>query len=290
MFKKTNCDFIDSTRNIPMNCLIEKINLFSIIKVFYVIAFVISMLFILSFAFVAEYFSILRILITTFSYTAIFLWFLNQAGKIRLPFSRIYSKGKRGIRIFLLLSFQVACLFIFVPFFCEFSCMLASTASVDPSQTLIEVENGFWIFNTLLLIPVVEELIYRFVLYNKIKFRFGLKSALIITSVVFALFHFMNGWQNVVYTLFLGFFYSIIYEYTGSIISSTLLHILNNVLIFGLIFLPENLLNDIFLSKNIFIFFSVSSLISFLCFLYIIWFFAACVSKIKVDYKLIPGK
>ncbi len=88
-----------------------------------------------------------------------------------------------------------------------------------------------------ILAPIGEEMLFRGFLYPGFRKRFGVAKAMLLTSAVFALFHFFP----LLYTpmFIIGMVLVILYEYRGTLAPSILLHSLNNFLallaIYGLL-------------------------------------------------------
>jgi hypothetical protein len=87
----------------------------------------------------------------------------------------------------------------------------------------------------ILFAPLVEELIFRGFLQNFLKFHLGRKSAILLTSLIFSLFHFSftQGVANLVIIpplFFLSWFLGFIYEKQGSLLSSIFLHMIFNAI------------------------------------------------------------
>lgn len=98
-------------------------------------------------------------------------------------------------------------------------------------EALVEVPAGFAGYLIVVLVfaivpAIVEELVYRGVVFNGLKKNFSTWPAVILSSVIFTLMHF-NVYQ-VVYQLILGVVLAIIAHYTGTILYSMLFHLLNN--------------------------------------------------------------
>lgn len=91
------------------------------------------------------------------------------------------------------------------------------------------------IVSIVILAPLTEELLFRGILLNFFQNRFGIKPALIISGVLFALFHFSmsQGLGNVSLLAALSFFgvmLGIVYNKTSSLLAPMLLHGLFNLL------------------------------------------------------------
>lgn len=86
-----------------------------------------------------------------------------------------------------------------------------------------------------ILAPLTEELLFRGLLFNFIKNRFGAKTGVIVSAVLFALFHYSHtqGLGNLSLILSLSFFggmLAIFYLMTSSLIYPILLHAIFNLL------------------------------------------------------------
>lgn len=77
-----------------------------------------------------------------------------------------------------------------------------------------------------LLGPLFEEILFRGMLYPAAKKRFGTKNAIIATAAFFALVHF-NSFQFLP-IMGLGVLLTLLYEVTGSLIPSIVVHMVNN--------------------------------------------------------------
>ncbi|KKH49593.1 CPBP family intramembrane glutamic endopeptidase [Methanosarcina sp. 1.H.A.2.2] len=86
------------------------------------------------------------------------------------------------------------------------------------------------------LVGLVEELIFRSILQNRLEEFLGSRGSLIITSVLFGLMH--SGYGNigeVFYTLFVGFIIGFMFYRTRSLPLVTMIHGFINVFLFGVI-------------------------------------------------------
>lgn len=106
-------------------------------------------------------------------------------------------------------------------------------------DTLLLVLNGFIL---VVLTPISEEILFRGFLYNFLKRIFPMKGSLILSSVVFAFFHFdtIQGYSNfsfLVALTTLGMFLAWIYEREGSLWAPIGLHaFFNFVTVLSIIF------------------------------------------------------
>lgn len=82
--------------------------------------------------------------------------------------------------------------------------------------------------------PIYEEILFRYLLYNRLKKKYSVKKALTITTVIFALIHISP--VKVIYAFILGLIINIMYEKYNNIIAPILIHIAANTIV---IFLYE---------------------------------------------------
>jgi len=105
----------------------------------------------------------------------------------------------------------------------------------------------FALIAVLVLAPFIEEFLFRGLLQTHLKKRMGPKSAILISALVFALFHFSlsQGVGNIslVFSLFLlGGYLGFLYERQGSLWASIGLHMTFNVVsAMRILFLPESI-------------------------------------------------
>ena len=89
-----------------------------------------------------------------------------------------------------------------------------------------------------ILVPIIEELIFRCIIYNRLKstlrFRFGIFLAILLTSVIFATMH--GQWNVAIMTFWLSIISCIFREITGTSYAGIILHILKNSIAFILLY------------------------------------------------------
>lgn len=81
------------------------------------------------------------------------------------------------------------------------------------------------VVTTVILAPVFEELVFRYLILNKLR-RYGDKTAIIVTALLFGLFH-MNFEQGI-YAFAIGLVFGYVVCKTGRVINSMILHALIN--------------------------------------------------------------
>lgn len=84
-----------------------------------------------------------------------------------------------------------------------------------------------YVFSTVILVPIQEELFFRGVVFNKLLKNHSLKKSVIISSLIFAIFHFHYGLY--VGTFILGILLSFVYYKFGNIWYAIYLHMLINL-------------------------------------------------------------
>lgn len=76
---------------------------------------------------------------------------------------------------------------------------------------------------------VCEELLIRGYLYNLIYAKYGMAPAILMSSVVFGLWHLYLGWKEVIRTGIMGIIFCGIYIFTGNLLLPILIHIFIDV-------------------------------------------------------------
>lgn len=102
----------------------------------------------------------------------------------------------------------------------------------DPGGGLSLGDTGWWglvfaIVSACLLAPLAEETIYRGVLFGACRNRIGVLPAAILSSSVFALLHFYNGYGLLSVGIF-GLACALVYSGTGTLVTAIALHMLYN--------------------------------------------------------------
>ena len=82
--------------------------------------------------------------------------------------------------------------------------------------------------------PIYEELLFRYILYNRLKKKYSIKKSLLITTIIFALIHLSP--IKIIYAFILGLVINITYEKYKNILSPILIHTSANIIV---IFLTE---------------------------------------------------
>lgn len=131
-------------------------------------------------------------------------------------------------------------------------------------NNVIHITNNYYISSIPLFIliltsgimgPILEELLFRGIVYNKLLTFNDHKKACIITSIIFSIMHYPNI-INMLYTFILSFILIYLYDKYKSLKAPIIMHILVNTTIN--LFLPILLINNIFVNY-------ILQLISLLC-------------------------
>lgn len=102
----------------------------------------------------------------------------------------------------------------------------------DPGGGLNGMDAGWWglafaLVSACLLGPATEEVLYRGILFRSIKNRLGMAPGVLLSSTIFAIVHFYDGYGLASVGLF-GASCAVLYAATGSLTSAIVLHVLYN--------------------------------------------------------------
>ena len=103
----------------------------------------------------------------------------------------------------------------------------APTAPVAPMSDLILIVAYF---ETIILAPIAEEILFRGFMYRGLVSRLGNVATLLITSAAFGLIHkvYGYGWEHVLWSSYIGLFLGALRWYTGGIAASIIAHAVSN--------------------------------------------------------------
>ncbi|MBI5418199.1 CPBP family intramembrane metalloprotease [Candidatus Poribacteria bacterium] len=85
-----------------------------------------------------------------------------------------------------------------------------------------------YFFTIIITASIMEELIFRQIVYGNLRVKFNVFFSIILTSCIFAFLHFNEG-LYVIIPLTGGILFAILHEITGNIIASTILHAAGNL-------------------------------------------------------------
>lgn len=78
-----------------------------------------------------------------------------------------------------------------------------------------------------ILMPMIEEFVFRGIVYNVLKFRMKLPLAMLVTALIYALLQ--GGMDRSPYVVVLGFLFAYAYEYFGTFAMPVILHVVSSV-------------------------------------------------------------
>ncbi|MBQ9403016.1 CPBP family intramembrane metalloprotease [Candidatus Saccharibacteria bacterium] len=142
-----------------------------------------------------------------------------------------------GLIVYVLLAALITSIFSVFPWF-----NVSETQDVGFNSLIVPSDRVFAFISLVVIAPIAEELIFRGLLYQKIKGlfskdkkRLAIIVATIITSVAFG---FMHGQWNVGVNVFaLSVVLCVLREITGSIYSGILVHMLKNAIAFYILYI-----------------------------------------------------
>lgn len=174
-----------------------------------------------------DFFMILFLLIAVLLYA----WALRGTEGLGNNFKGIFKDDiKREILYVFIINFLFACLFMFL-----ISALDIIIGFGDPNWIsmwdidAVDIDSGTLILDSLTAIifaPIIEELTFRGVLFNRLKIRTGIIPAMIISSFLFAIGHDFGGITS---AFLFGICMCILYLKTDNILIPMAVHFLNNV-------------------------------------------------------------
>lgn len=160
-----------------------------------------------------------------------FVWALRGTHGLRDNFSKIQEVENRK-EIFYIFLINLLFAFIVVAFFSNLDIfygllypdnvpMLDMTPEyLDPFSFFMEV------LSSILIAPILEELVFRGVLFNRLKIRTGIIAAMLISSFIFAIGHEVGGITS---AFLFGMCMCVIYLKTDNILMTMSIHFINNL-------------------------------------------------------------
>lgn len=153
-----------------------------------------------------------------------------REAKKRMALSHLRKERPRNYIITLLTA---GCAVLGLNLFFALSGIIGSTASfqaVAERQLSASLAVGLVCYGV--ITPLAEELLFRGIIYNELKMNCKLSAAMLITSLLFGLYH-MNPVQGI-YGFIMGLLMAYLYEYFGSFLWPVLVHMLANGLAYML--------------------------------------------------------
>ena len=121
---------------------------------------------------------------------------------------------------------------------------LLNTSLFDNNSNLIVT-----LISTGLIGPIIEELMFRGIIYNELKNKYSNMKAILITTIFFAVIHF--NIIQIIYTFALGFILIFVYEKYKNIKAAIALHMASNIT--TTLFLPILIKNIFLINYSIFL-------------------------------------
>lgn len=155
--------------------------------------------------------------------------FINNYGGIILILTNIiyiiYIIKKYRIKVNkynLIDNYPKIYLFISIPLF------LNSLILIINNQKIPTINIYIALFGSVIIGPILEELVFRYLIYNNLN-KFNKKNtSIILSSLIFALVH--NGFINIVYAFIIGTILTIIYSKNKNIKEVIILHMVANLM------------------------------------------------------------
>ena len=160
-----------------------------------------------------------------------FIWALRGTHGLSDDFSKLFERDNRR-EIFYIFLINLLFVFLIVAFFANFDILYGSVYpdmeplldftpnALDPLSFILEV------ISSVILAPILEELFFRGVLFNRLKIRTGIIAAMVISSALFAIGHEFGGITS---AFVFGICMCIIYMKTDNILMTMSIHFLNNL-------------------------------------------------------------
>ena len=155
--------------------------------------------------------------------------FINNYGGINLILTNIiyiiYIIKKHRIKVNkynLIDNYPKIYLFISIPLFLNSLILLINNQKIPTINIYIAL------FGSVIIGPILEELIFRYLIYNNLNKFNNKNTSIILSSLIFALVH--NGFINIVYAFIIGTILTIIYSKNKNIKEVIILHMVANLM------------------------------------------------------------
>ncbi|WP_313529887.1 type II CAAX endopeptidase family protein [Anaerotignum sp.] len=115
--------------------------------------------------------------------------------------------------------------------------IIAAFSPLPPDESLntAGIGTAFWVqlfIYSCLLAPFCEEIIFRGFLFEKLQYKYSIKKAVLITSIVFGIMHGITGISPAIVSIVL----CVLYKKYNSLVPGMVIHFLHNLLVFLLRF------------------------------------------------------
>ncbi|MCC5894151.1 MAG: CPBP family intramembrane metalloprotease [Alkalibacterium sp.] len=229
-------------------------------------------------------------------FLAMLLITTQQLKKGNVNVSAIFGKRevtiKKGIPAALLILLNM-CVVVLGVFFIIRLMLLTQTGSALTLEFLMEIPVSsplspltlaLRFIITVICAPIVEEILFRGVLLNKLALTFGIRKGILFSSIIFMVFH-LNSFF--IPQLIGGILLGIIYIKTKQLIYPILAHALNNLIPFLLNFMPDGDTPEVYIDMSELI--TALNILSLVFFVVLIIFIIATVKYAKqISNESIP--
>ena len=160
-----------------------------------------------------------------------FIYCLRKTDGLSSNISQLFIKETRN-EILYVFAINIIFAFLFVFFITMLDILIGMT---DPSWVTgfdidsVDLTPSAFLFSaisSIIFAPILEELVFRGVLFNRIKIRIGIVPAMIVTSFIFAIGHDFGGITS---AFLFGICMCILYLKTDNILVPMSVHFINNV-------------------------------------------------------------
>ena len=160
-----------------------------------------------------------------------FVWALRGTHGLGNDFSKLFEKDNRR-EIFYIFLINILFAFIVLAFFSSFDVISTSLyPDIEPildftPKSYDTLAIVFEVISSIIFAPILEELIFRGVLFNRLKIRIGIIGAMLLSSGIFAIGHEFGGITS---AFLFGICMCIIYLKTDNILMTMSIHFINNL-------------------------------------------------------------
>ncbi len=156
------------------------------------------------------------------------LWYYFRENKyeFRPDYKKAFTRGNVGAIAGIALFGQFSVELVLVVINALFPWMMDQYSEVNDLLQLDTMSPVLMILIVCLIGPVAEEMVFRGMIYAKLRRAFSVWPAAIISALLFGLFH--ANWVQGIYATLVGIILAYVYEKTQTIWGSCLLHILFN--------------------------------------------------------------
>lgn len=151
------------------------------------------------------------------------------------------KKTKINYFILILLGIILSLIYNVFAYYLNF---LLKTSLFDNNNNLI-----ITLISTGLIGPIIEELMFRGIIYNELKNKYKNMKAILITTIFFAIIHF--NIIQILYALAIGFILIFVYEKYKNIKAPIILHMASNIT--TTLFLPILIQNNFLINYSVFL-------------------------------------